>query len=67
MTRLATLSQGSKPDQALSVLDQPFTLDPYNEELYGRIMRLPTGRGDAASWTLRLLEIPTRQDRRSTI
>jgi hypothetical protein len=67
MTRLATLLQDSKPDQALSVLDQATTLDPYNKKLYGRIMRLPTGLRDAASWALRFLEIPTRRDRRSTI
>ena len=58
MTHLASLIKDTKPDQALAVLNRAIGLDPYNEELYGRIMRLQTtiDHPDAAQRTLRLLE-----------
>ena len=46
------------PAEALAALERAAEVDPYNEELYRRIMRLQdaAGRRDAVRRTLRLLE-----------
>ncbi|HEX5293935.1 MAG TPA: BTAD domain-containing putative transcriptional regulator [Streptosporangiaceae bacterium] len=56
-TCIAGLLEPADPDQALAALDTALTHDPYNEDLYQRIMRLQIDRGqpDAARRTLSLL------------
>jgi DNA-binding SARP family transcriptional activator len=57
-TRLAAMHAPSESEQALTFLDQALTHDPYNEQLYQRIMTIQgrLGRMDAVHRTVRLLE-----------
>ena len=52
------VSASADPGEALAALERAIEVDPYNEELYRRIMRLQAaaGRRDAVRRTLRLLE-----------
>jgi DNA-binding SARP family transcriptional activator len=57
-TRLAGMHEPAESEQALGLLDQALTHDPFNEQLYQRIMAIQArlGRLDAIQRTLRLLE-----------
>jgi len=57
-TRLAGMHEPAESEQALALLDQALTHDPFNEQLYQRIMAIQArlGRQDAIQRTLRLLE-----------
>jgi DNA-binding SARP family transcriptional activator len=57
-TCIAQLLEPRDPDQALAALETALTHDPYNEDLYQRIMRIQIARSqpDAARRTLSLLE-----------
>ncbi len=56
-TRIAELLEPDSADQAMAALETALTHDPYNEDLYQRIMRMQIARGqpDAARRTLSLL------------
>jgi DNA-binding SARP family transcriptional activator len=56
--RIAELLEADQPDQALAALQHAVDLDPVNEELYQRIMRIHgrQRRPDAVRRVLRLLE-----------
>ncbi len=57
-TRLAGMNEPAESQQALALLDRALTHDPFNEQLYQRIMAVQArlGRVDAVGRTLRLLE-----------
>jgi DNA-binding SARP family transcriptional activator len=56
--RIAELLEADQPDQAVNALEKAMDLDPVNEELYQRIMRIHgrAGRTDQVRRTLRRLE-----------
>ena len=56
--RIAEILEADHPDQAIAALETAINLDPVNEELYQRLMRIHgrLGRPDAVRRTLRLLE-----------
>jgi DNA-binding SARP family transcriptional activator len=56
--RIAEILEPDHPDQAVAALEQAVELDPVNEELYQRIMRIHgrQHRPDAVRRTLRRLE-----------
>jgi DNA-binding SARP family transcriptional activator len=56
--RIAEILEADHPDQAIAALETAIDLDPVNEELYQRLMRIHgrLGRPDAVRRTLRLLE-----------
>ncbi|GAA4466308.1 BTAD domain-containing putative transcriptional regulator [Phytohabitans houttuyneae] len=56
--RIAEILEADHPDQAVAALEQAVELDPVNEELYQRIMRIHgrQQRPDAVRRTLRRLE-----------
>jgi DNA-binding SARP family transcriptional activator len=56
--RIAELLEADQPDQAVTALERAMDLDPVNEELYQRIMRIHgrVGRTDQVRRTLRRLE-----------
>ncbi len=56
--RIAELLEADQPDQAVTALEHATDLDPVNEELYQRIMRIHgrTGRTDQVRRTLRRLQ-----------
>jgi DNA-binding SARP family transcriptional activator len=56
--RIAELLEADHPDQAVAALETAIALDPVNEELYQRLMRIHgrQHRPDAVRRTLRLLE-----------
>jgi DNA-binding SARP family transcriptional activator len=57
-TRIAEILQPAEPDQALAALEAALGHDPYNEQLYQKIMHVQAaaGRPDAVRRTLALLE-----------
>ncbi len=56
--RIAEILEPDQPDKATACLDEALRLDPVNEELYQRLMRIQgrQHRPDAVRRTLRLLE-----------
>ncbi|HEX8628777.1 MAG TPA: bacterial transcriptional activator domain-containing protein, partial [Catenuloplanes sp.] len=56
--RIAELVEADQPDQAVAALERALDLDPVNEELYQRIMRIHgrQHRPDAVRRTLHRLE-----------
>lgn len=56
--RIAELLEADHPDQAIDALEHALALDPVNEELYQRIIRIHgrAGHPDQVRRTLRLLE-----------
>jgi DNA-binding SARP family transcriptional activator len=56
--RIAEILEADHPDQAVAALERAAELDPVNEELYQRIMRIHgrQHRPDAVRRTLRRLE-----------
>ena len=56
--RIAEILEADHPDQAIAALETAVDLDPVNEELYQRLMRIHgrLGRPDAVRRTMRLLE-----------
>ena len=56
--RIAEVIEADHPDQAAAALEQALELDPVNEELYQRVMRIHgrAGRPDAVRRVLRRLE-----------
>jgi DNA-binding SARP family transcriptional activator/nucleoid-associated protein YgaU len=56
--RIAEILEVEAPDHAIVALEKAIELDPVNEELYQRLMRVygRQGRADAVRRTLRLLE-----------
>jgi DNA-binding SARP family transcriptional activator len=57
-TRVAEILQPGEPDQAMAALEAALGHDPYNEQLYQKIMHVQAaaGRPDAVRRTLALLE-----------
>ncbi|MET0494324.1 MAG: BTAD domain-containing putative transcriptional regulator [Actinoplanes sp.] len=58
LARIAEILEPDHPDQAVAALERALELDPVNEELYQRVMRIHgrAGRPDAVRRTLRRLE-----------
>jgi DNA-binding SARP family transcriptional activator len=57
--RIAEIAEADQPDQAVAALEQATDIDPVNEELYQRLMRIHGRQGDtdAVRATLRKLRI----------
>jgi DNA-binding SARP family transcriptional activator len=57
--RIAEITEADQPDQAVAALEQAIVIDPVNEELYQRLMRIHGRQGDtdAVHATLRKLSI----------
>jgi DNA-binding SARP family transcriptional activator len=57
--RIAEITEADQPDQAVAALEQAIDIDPVNEELYQRLMRIHGRQGDtdAVRATLRMLSI----------
>jgi DNA-binding SARP family transcriptional activator len=55
--RIAEITEADQPDQAVAALEQAIVIDPVNEELYQRLMRIHGRQGDtdAVRATLRTL------------
>jgi DNA-binding SARP family transcriptional activator len=55
--RIAEITEADQPNQAVAALEQAIDIDPVNEELYQRLMRIQGRQGDtdAVRATLRLL------------
>jgi DNA-binding SARP family transcriptional activator len=47
--RIAEITEADQPDRAVSALEQAIDIDPVNEELYQRLMRIHGRRGDTDS------------------
>jgi DNA-binding SARP family transcriptional activator len=58
--RIAEITEADQPDQAVAALEQAIDIDPVNEELYQRLMRIHGRQGDADAVRATLRKLSNR-------